>query len=224
MSFCNEERTKRTTWYQLVQGLKINVLKRKALRIGTSNNFAFHERNVFIEDVEDICYLGIMVTKDDRSSCNIISRIRKASAAFSILHNVWRSIHYTNRSKIRLFNINVKSVLMYGCEMWKVSKELTNRLQVFIIHCLRKILRMLWPVVITNNDLLEQCNKTEIGLKKRKQKSNWIGHTLRRPANNISRMALDWNPQGRQQRGRPKSSWKRWFQKVIADIGRPGYT
>ncbi len=38
---------------------------------------------------------------------------------------------------------------------------------------------------------------------------NWIGHTLRRPVDDIERTAFDWNPQGVRKRGRPKTTWKR---------------
>ncbi|RUS77407.1 hypothetical protein EGW08_014826 [Elysia chlorotica] len=37
-----------------------------------------------------------------------------------------------------------------------------------------------------------------------KRKWGWIGHTLRKPASNITRQALDWNPQGKRKVGRPK--------------------
>jgi hypothetical protein len=36
-----------------------------------------------------------------------------------------------------------------------------------------------------------------------------IGHMLRKPASNITRQALRWNPQGKRKRGRPRNSWRR---------------
>jgi hypothetical protein len=39
--------------------------------------------------------------------------------------------------------------------------------------------------------------------------SVWIGHTLRKANNNITKQALEWNPQGKRKRGRPKNSWHR---------------
>jgi hypothetical protein len=42
------------------------------------------------------------------------------------------------------------------------------------------------------------------------QKRKWkrIGHTLRKPPSDISRAALEWNPQGTRKRGRPKTTWR----------------
>jgi hypothetical protein len=38
-----------------------------------------------------------------------------------------------------------------------------------------------------------------------------IGHTLRKPKHNITRQALQWNPQGKCGRGRPRNTWRRDF-------------
>ncbi|VDP32353.1 unnamed protein product [Schistosoma margrebowiei] len=34
----------------------------------------------------------------------------------------------------------------------------------------------------------------------------WMGHTLRRAPNCVTRQALTWNPQGQMRRGRPKNT------------------
>jgi len=40
---------------------------------------------------------------------------------------------------------------------------------------------------------------------------------LRKPENNITRCALEWNPQGSRRRGLPKQSWRR---SVIAELAK----
>ena len=42
-----------------------------------------------------------------------------------------------------------------------------------------------------------------------RRKWSWIGHCLRKPASNITRQALTWNPQGKRKRGRPRNTWRR---------------
>ena len=37
----------------------------------------------------------------------------------------------------------------------------------------------------------------------------WLGHTLRKPSEDIARQALEWNPQGKLGRGRPRNTWRR---------------
>jgi hypothetical protein len=87
------------------------------------------------------------------NEADIKARIRKDKAAFSALNKLWRSTTYSTQTKLRIFNMNVKAVLLYGCESWKNSKYITTKLQVFINKSLRKILRIFWLDQITNNEL-----------------------------------------------------------------------
>ncbi|VDO68588.1 unnamed protein product [Schistosoma margrebowiei] len=48
---------------------------------------------------------------------------------------------------------------------------------------------------------------TEEEITKRRWK--WIGHTLRKSSNCITRQALTWNPEGKRKRGRPKNTLRR---------------
>jgi len=43
----------------------------------------------------------------------------------------------------------------------------------------------------------------------RKRKWGWLGHTLRKSSDDIARQGLQWNPQGKRGRGRPKNTWRR---------------
>jgi hypothetical protein len=52
--------------------------------------------------------------------------------------------------KLKMFNSNVKAVLLYDCETWKVTNSIMQKLQSFINRCLRRILNMRWPDVIRN--------------------------------------------------------------------------
>ena len=112
-------------------------------------------------------------------------------------------------TKLRLFNTNVKTVLLYGAETWRRTKRLDQRLQVFINNCLRQILQIWWPEKISNQELWARTHQQPVIDSILQKKWRWIGHTLRRPQPNIARHALDWNPQGTRRRGRPTNSWRR---------------
>ena len=72
----------------------------------------------------------------------------------------------------------------------------TKKLQTFINKCLRKILNIRWPEVISNEDLWERSQQCRIEESIKRRKWKWSGHTLRKPENNITRSAFEWNPQG----------------------------
>jgi hypothetical protein len=86
---------------------------------------------------------------------------------------------------------------------------MTTKLQVFIKKCLRKILRIFWPDQITNKELWKRTKQPRIGLQISKCKWGWLGRTLRKPSDDIARQALEWNPQGKRGRGRPRKTWQR---------------
>ena len=52
-----------------------------------------------------------------------------------------------------------------------------------------------------------------------KRKWGWIGHTLRKEPSNVTRQALEWNPQGKRKVGRPKESWRRSVEKEAKEAG-----
>ena len=115
----------------------------------------------------------------------------------------------TSNTKVRFFNTNVKAVLLYWAETWRTTAATTKRVQVFINSCLRKILHIRWPDTISNNELWQRTIQLPAEEEIKKRRWRWIGHTLRKPPNNIIRQALTWNPQGKRKRGRPKNTWRR---------------
>lgn len=92
-------------------------------------------------------------------------------------------------------------------------------LQVFINRCLRKILRVFWPEVISNATLWQVTKQEPINIEIKRRKWNWIGHTLRKPANDIAKNVIDWNPQGSRRPGRPANTWRRLLDAEAQEAG-----
>jgi hypothetical protein len=101
------------------------------------------------------------------------------------------------------------SVLLYGCETWKITQDIINKLQTFVNRCLRNILRIWWPKTITNKELWETTQQIPINREIKIRKWKWIGQTLIKDQNNNTRQGLDWNPQVERREGRPRITWKR---------------
>jgi hypothetical protein len=72
-------------------------------------------------------------------------------------------------------------------------------------------LRIWWPKIISNKELWETTQQIPISSEIKIRKWKWIGHTLRKDKNNFTRQGLDWNPQGKRRKGRPRVTWKRTF-------------
>lgn len=215
-----EEKIKRLKEEAEGAGLKININKTKEMRINSKTDDKLSIDDEEIEQVDTFIYLGSMVSKKGGAEEDIKSRIRKANGAFVQLYPTWRNKNIYRKTKLRLFNTNVKSVLLYGCETWKVTQKTTKQLKVFVNRCLRRIINRRWPDVISNEDLWKETNQRPIEMQIRERKWGWIGHTLRKAVGAIKKTALDWNPQGARKRGRPKTTWKRTIEEECRTVGK----
>ncbi|KAL8566568.1 hypothetical protein ACOMHN_054790 [Nucella lapillus] len=200
-------------------GLRINIGKTEILRFNNQQQDPVRLQQEEIKGVEKFTYLGSVVSKDGGADDDIKSRISKARHAFKTLQPIWQSSALSLHNKIRIFNTNVKSVLLYGSETWRTTKTNRKKLQTFINRCLRNILNIRWPEVISNEDLWTRTKQTPIGEDIRKRKWGWIGHTMRKPPSNVTRQALDWNPQGKRKVGRPRQTWRRSTEAEVKAAG-----
>ena len=134
-------------------GLKINATKTKLMPIGTKRGDGVSVAGERFEEVDEFTYLGSIVSKKRGTDEDIQARIGKVRQAFAMLRPIWRSTALTTKTKLRVFGPNVKAVLLYGSETWRLTKRLEQKLQVFINKSLRNILRIWWPRKISNKEL-----------------------------------------------------------------------
>uniref|UniRef100_A0A0L8G8H3 DUF6451 domain-containing protein n=1 Tax=Octopus bimaculoides TaxID=37653 RepID=A0A0L8G8H3_OCTBM len=174
-----------------------------------------------MEYVSEFVYLGNKISKSGGSDEDVTARSKKAWQAFAILRPVWKSTAISTRTKLRLFSSNVKSVLLYGSETWGAPCSNYKKIQTFINKCLRQIPYLKWFDRVPNTDLRERANQEPIHVQIRRKKWRWIGHTLRKEPSNVTRQSLDWNPQEKRKRGRPKQTWKR---SILDELRTTGLT
>ena len=106
-------------------------------------------------------------------------------------------------------------MLLYGSETWRVITSTSTKIQTFINRCLRQILHLRWFDKVTNTDLWTRTEQQQMDVQIRQRKWRWLGHTLRKDPTNATRQALDWNPQGKRRRGRPRQTWRRSLQNEL---------
>ena len=92
-------------------GLEININKTKAMIV--NQNIANHILldGCPVEFVESFCYC-CSVTTDGGADKYVVCRINNTRAAFGKMYAVWPSSQISRRSKLRIFNACVKSVLL----------------------------------------------------------------------------------------------------------------
>ena len=122
------------------------------------------------------------------------------------LQMLWRSSVYSQKTKLRLYQSNVLSVLLYGSECWRMTQQDTNRLSSFHNTCLRKILKVYWPDTISSTRLHQATKQQHICLVVKKRRQTWFNWSWMN--NDLpKKTALTWTPEGnskdagRKQRG-----------------------
>ncbi|VDO80521.1 unnamed protein product [Schistosoma margrebowiei] len=190
-------------------GLSIHKGKTKVLKFKAENNNPITLDGETLENVESFTYLGSIIDEQGGSDADVKTRIGKARTAFLQLKKIWNSKQLSTNIKVRIFNTNVKAVLLYGAETWRTTTTTIKKVQAFINSCLRKIPNIHWPDTISNSLLWERTNQLPAEEEIRKRRWKWIGHTLRKSSNCIKRQALTWNPEGKRKRGRPKNTLRR---------------
>ena len=151
-------------------------------------------RGKALEQVTVFTYLVSIVTTTGGAEEDVEARCGKAQVAFSMLGPVWRSRHTSLWIKLKIFNANVKSVLLYASEIWLLTKTIINKLQAFINRRLRYIFGVFWPRKISSDDLWQRTKQERVDATIRCRKWTWIGHNLMKPITNITRQSLEWNP------------------------------
>ena len=199
-------------------GLNLNISKTKLIKTDTR---ATQPINVNLEDIEEVdrfTYLGSVVAPGGGTAEDVRARISKARGSFAMLNKIWRTQKLRLKTKIKIFNSNVKSVLLYGSETWFLTTRLESNLQVFVNKCLKRILNVFWPNTISNEELWQKTNQKKITDQIKTRKFRWLGHTLRKQQDDITKQALRWNPQGQRRRGRPRLTWRRKLEKELKEL------
>ena len=96
--------------------MHININKTKGTRVNTSNMYKFRLGEAEIKEVGSFVYLGSVVSEGGGTEEDVANRIKEANGVFVQLYPVWRNLNISKEVKVRIFNTNVKPLLLYACE------------------------------------------------------------------------------------------------------------
>ena len=108
---------------------------------------------------------------------------------------------------------------MYGCESWGMTKGDEAKLDTFQHKCLCSLLKIYWPMSVSNVEVRRRTNAETISEPVRKRRWTWIGHVLRMDNSCLPRVALTWAPEGKRKRGKPKVMWRRSEWQWVSILG-----
>ena len=97
------------------------------------------------------------------------------------IESILKSRDITLPTKVRLVKAMDFPVVMYGCESWTIKKAEHKRIDGFELWCWRRLLRVPWTTMISNQSILKEispeCSLEGLMLKLKLQ---YFGHLIRR--------------------------------------------
>ena len=213
-----QEKTSRLHTYGKQVGLRISNKKTELMTLNVTRPEPVKVNGEDLRQTDRFTYLGSIIRPEGGTKEDIQSRLGKARSVFRGMNNIWRSTQYSIKTKLKLYQSCVISTLLYGSECWRMTETDLAKLRSFHTICLRTILRIFWPEKISNEDLLRRCQQQDMGTIIARRRWQWIGHTLRKEQQSITRTALHWTPDGKRKRGRPRTTWRRTVEAEMGAI------
>ena len=170
-----QTKTRQLNQFAARTGLRINKKKTQVLRINSKCENIILIDDQELKEVDKYIYLGVNASKQGRGGDDIVNRICKARVSFMKLKQIWGSNIYKLRSKLRLLTHLLKQC---GSETWKISEGDNRKLDTFFFKCLRRILQIRWPYVVSNRDILAKKKIKTISTEVKLRRWKWVGHIL----------------------------------------------
>ena len=187
-----QEKTELLNTVSTQLGLDINEARQRLWKPTQRTTTPLHWMESHWKRQTQFTYIGSTINKNGGTEEDVKARIQKARVAFIMLRTIWKAKQIKTNTKLRIFNWNVKAVLLYGSETWQSTQKTLKIIQTFINKCLRRILHLKWTDKVPNTTLWKITKQLPIENEIKKRKWRWIGHTLRKPPETIT-----WNPHGR---------------------------
>ncbi|VDP56358.1 unnamed protein product [Schistosoma margrebowiei] len=109
-------------------GLSIHKRNSKILKYNTENTNPITFDGETLENIESFTYPGSIIDDQGGLDADLKTMIGKPRAAFLQLKNMWNSKQLPTNIKVRIFNTNVKTVLLYGAETWRNTTTTIKKL------------------------------------------------------------------------------------------------
>jgi hypothetical protein len=133
-----------------------------------------------VDNVEQLNYLGSMITNDARCTREIKAKIAMAKAAFNRKKTLFMSKLDLELGK-KLVKCYIWSIALHGVETWTLRKVDQKYLESFEMCCWRRMEKISWTDLVNNEAVLHRVKEERNILHTiRRRKANWIWHILRR--------------------------------------------
>ena len=181
-------------------GLSLNAKKTKYMVINpsTSDDVTALDGSK-LDKVDDFKYLGSYTNTARDIEC----RKAQAWSALFALTKVWRS-SISMTTKLKIFKTSIESILLYGCESWTLTKQISASIDGTYTRMLRAVQNVSWQQHLPNSVLYGALPPISTIIRQRRLRL--AGHVYRH--NEPASQVLLWNPEAPRRKGRPNMTLK----------------
>ena len=111
-------------------------------------------------------------------------------------------------TKLRIHNITATTALKFGSEAWVLKKREEQRLEAVQIKFLRHLLGITKLDEEKNQCVREKTGAQAIAKEIKQYQEKWLQHVQRMDTHRIPKQALQYQPKGRRNTGRPRKRWR----------------
>src|SRR6267154_1488056 len=192
--------------------MKINVKKTKVMMVSRAEEMTGMQRSIMLngtplEQAKRFKYLESWITDDAKSDEDIRTRVGMSKAAF------WQNKELMRRNtrfktKMKILNCFVFSILNYGCESWIWNKAMRKKVNAFEMWCYCKMPKISWKDRIRNVEILRRLQTTYHFVEDMmKRKMRYAVHVLRGSSGLTHLQILEGYVEGKRKLRAPRRVW-----------------
>lgn len=168
-----------------------------------------------IEQVKSFVYLGNQIEENGYCDNEIKRRIEIARNVFNRMNKVLTTSYLKLTTRFRILKCYVWSALLYGAETFTLNSITERKIEAFEMWTLRRMLKISWKDMISNEKVLEKAKvKRELLEIIKYRKLSYFGHVIRHDT--LQRNILEGKINGSKAIGRPRITWfnniKEWLK------------
>ena len=188
------------------------AIKERNLSVNTDKTEEYEVSRTGNEEWKKCKLVGSLID----TTCDINRRRGLALNAYNKLKKILESRKVNIKLKVRVLNTYIKSIFLYNCEIWTITKELENSIDIFQRTLMRRAFNIYWRDKISNEEIYNRAGVTEWSIEIKKRRLKWLGHLLRLPDETPARQALHQTLLPiKRPRGKPKTTWISMIKKEM---------
>lgn len=198
-------------------GLSMNLDKTKYLCVGEVATDIVLENQEKISSCNQYKYLGVLFDEQGTDEIEIKTRNMQARRMIATLNGVLWSGEMGKRRKMQIYEVVIKSGLLYGSETWRMTEAIKRKLEATEMDALRRAARISRRDRIRNEEVKRRMGIEGTIIQDIEQKQLvWYGHIKRMNNNRLPKRIMDWFPNRKRKRGRPRKSWSEGIRKAMS--------